>query len=616
MAGKRAGVVGVAGLVALLTVGLSAVGMVASRPVEAASGPMLSMGDQSGLERDVVNGSVFVPVFLSAPATQPVVVSYFTEDVTATAGADYLRWGTPSSPRQVMIAPGAVQTQINVAVLTDDDVESDETFSVVVAAVSGGDVVVGDDTGTATIVDADVLSAANPAITVSSTSVVEGDQGERRAQFLVHLSRPPATNVTISYGTSDGTAVAGQDYTAKLPGTVVFAPGQISKTVDVLVGSDTAVDGPREFTLDVTVSGGSPVEELAATGTATILDDDLAAPPVPPVISSFSALTPSGPSPVTTALTWSIADPGSNPLTCSLDLDDDGTYDMTVSSCTSASLRTATFTQVGSDTVELMVSNGSTSATATTTVTVGAPSPDTFEITLRTPLSIPSDVSALIVAAAARWENVIRTGLAPQPVTVPAGLYFSSVPALNTTVDDVFIDVTVQALDGPGGAVAQGAGFRVRADGTTSYGAVAIDSADLATLMANPGSLVDTVTHEMGHVLQNATAFAPLVDNSTPSDRRFTGAAANGVFQALGGTGTIPMFGFAHWSEAVFGTELMTPSFTIGQPTQLSAMTVASLADLKYGVDLAGADAYSLPGPALPGPALRAPQTAGTTLQR
>ena len=150
--------------------------------------------------------------------------------------------GYAGNPRTVTIPAGAVQTQVNVPVLTDDDTEADETFSVVATA-TGGDVVVGDGTGTATIVDADALSAVNPAITVSNPTVVEGDQGDRLAQFLIHLSRPPATSVTITYSTADGTAVAGVDYKAKLPGTVVFAPGQISKTVDVAILPNTTADG-------------------------------------------------------------------------------------------------------------------------------------------------------------------------------------------------------------------------------------------------------------------------------------------------------------------------------------------------------------------------------------
>ena len=135
----------------------------------------MSVGDQSGLERDIVTGSVFVPITLSAPAAEPVVVSYWTADGTATAGVDYLRWGTPTNPRTVTIPTGAVQTQVNVPVLPDSDAEPDETFSV--ATATGGDVVVGDDTGTATIIDADAVSGSNPAITVSNPTVVEGDQG-------------------------------------------------------------------------------------------------------------------------------------------------------------------------------------------------------------------------------------------------------------------------------------------------------------------------------------------------------------------------------------------------------------------------------------------------------
>ena len=285
-------------LVAALIATLLAIGLVASRPVAAADGPALSVGDQSGLERDLVTGSVFVPITLSAPATESVLVSYWTADGTATAGVDYLRWGTPANPRTVTIPAGAVQTQVNVPVLTDNDTEPDETFTVTATA-TGGDVVVGDDTGTATIVDADGVSGVNPAIAVSKPTVVEGDQGSRVAQFLVHLSRPPTSNVTITYGTTDGTAVGGVDYTAKLPGTVVFAPGQISKTIDVAILPNTTADGTKDLTLEVTVTGGSPVEVLNMTGTATIVDDDTAAavPCAPGTFNTTDGNEPCTPAP-------------------------------------------------------------------------------------------------------------------------------------------------------------------------------------------------------------------------------------------------------------------------------------------------------------------------------
>ena len=49
--------------------------------------------------------------------------------------------------------------------------------------------------------------------------------------------------------------------------------------------------------------------------------------------------------------------------------------------------------------------------------------------------------------------------------------------------------------------------------------------------------------------------------------------------------------GHGHWRQSVFGDELMTPAFT-GNVHPLSRVTVASLADLGYVVNLAAADAY------------------------
>ena len=57
----------------------------------------------------------------------------------------------------------------------------------------------------------------------------------------------------------------------------------------------------------------------------------------------------------------------------------------------------------------------------------------------------------------------------------------------------------------------------------------------------------------------------------------------------MGGVGTAD----GHWRESVFGSELMTGFIGAGQ-SPLSIVTLASLADQGYGVDLATADPYSL----------------------
>ena len=49
-----------------------------------------------------------------------------------------------------------------------------------------------------------------------------------------------------------------------------------------------------------------------------------------------------------------------------------------------------------------------------------------------------------------------------------------------------------------------------------------------------------------------------------------------------------------HWREAVFGNELMTGFLDTGS-NPISRLTIASLADLGYEVNLEAADDYSLP---------------------
>ena len=57
----------------------------------------------------------------------------------------------------------------------------------------------------------------------------------------------------------------------------------------------------------------------------------------------------------------------------------------------------------------------------------------------------------------------------------------------------------------------------------------------------------------------------------------------------LGGYGTAD----AHWRESVFDNELMTGYINYG-PNPLSVVTIASLADLGYSVDMNQADPYSI----------------------
>jgi protocatechuate 3,4-dioxygenase beta subunit len=130
-------------------------------------------------------------------------------------------------------------------------------------------------------------------------------------------------------------------------------------------------------------------------------------------------------------------------------------------------------------------------------------------------------------------------------------------------------------------------------------------------MLAN-GSLSNVIFHEMGHVLGIGTLWGPglknLVTGVGTADPRYTGANAVAAYKALGGPGTsIPVENTggagtagAHWRETVFTNEIMTGFLNTGT-NPASSISVASLADLGYTVDLTKSDAYLIPGFTPPG---------------
>lgn len=60
--------------------------------------------------------------------------------------------------------------------------------------------------------------------------------------------------------------------------------------------------------------------------------------------------------------------------------------------------------------------------------------------------------------------------------------------------------------------------------------------------------------------------------------------------EADGGSGTA----LSHWEESVFANELMTGWYNSGQTNPISRITVASLADLGYEVNMDAAESYTV----------------------
>ncbi|HEU4837008.1 MAG TPA: Calx-beta domain-containing protein [Pyrinomonadaceae bacterium] len=99
---------------------------------------------------------------------------------------------------------------------------------------------------------------------------------EQSSSIPVKVSRTGDVSGTVSvdFATSDGTAIAGSDYTAT-SGTLTFAPGELSKNINIPIVLDNLFENADE-TFGLTLSnatGGAIITGSAST--ITIIDDDL-----------------------------------------------------------------------------------------------------------------------------------------------------------------------------------------------------------------------------------------------------------------------------------------------------------------------------------------------------
>jgi Calx-beta domain/RTX calcium-binding nonapeptide repeat (4 copies) len=118
-----------------------------------------------------------------------------------------------------------------------------------------------------------VQGLPKPAVSIASALLAEGNAGTKSMSLTITLATATPVRVSVVYATADGTATAGSDYTAT-SGTLVFAPGQTSKTVAVPILGDTGYESDETFS--VTLSNPVNATLGTATATGTITNDDAA----------------------------------------------------------------------------------------------------------------------------------------------------------------------------------------------------------------------------------------------------------------------------------------------------------------------------------------------------
>ena len=215
-------------------------------------------------------------VTLAPAAAWTVTVDYATHAGTARAGADYTH-----TSGALTFAPGETEKTVSVPVIDDTVEDTPETLTLrlsnadppyadsgnVVWGSREAGVLVADSVATGTIRNTE--DQAEPrAVSVSDASAAEGDS----VVFTVSLSAASSQQVTVDYATSDGTATAGEDYTAT-SGTLTFTAGETTKTISVPIIDDTVNDSGETFGVTLYGAIGADIDD--GQGTGTILNTEV-----------------------------------------------------------------------------------------------------------------------------------------------------------------------------------------------------------------------------------------------------------------------------------------------------------------------------------------------------
>ena len=213
--------------------------------------PVLAISGGSATE----GGSITFTVTKTGPTERTVSAAWATSDGTAHAPGDYT-----GATGTVTFAPGETVKTFTVDTAQDSVDEDNEGVAATLSAPSNATIGTHSD---GTITDDD----ASPTLDISGGLASEGGT----LSFLVTKTGPTERTVTVDFATSDGTAHAPGDYTAK-SGTVTIAPGDTYGffTVDAI---DDNVDEVDE-TLSATMSNPSNASITTATFETTIFDED------------------------------------------------------------------------------------------------------------------------------------------------------------------------------------------------------------------------------------------------------------------------------------------------------------------------------------------------------
>jgi hypothetical protein len=217
------------------------------------------------------DSSLMVTATRTGGTSGAISVTYATASGTAVAGSDFtaargtLSWADGDAANKTFTVP-----------ITDDTIfEGNEIFTMALSLPTGGAILGTQVSATATIVDNDVANPGTLQLAQANYSVDESGPS-----LSVAVTRSGGINgaVSVTYTTSNGTAVSGSDYTATT-GTLSWADGVTgTKTFSIPITDDTAFEGTETFNVSINTPSGGATLGSQSSAVISIVDNDTAKP--------------------------------------------------------------------------------------------------------------------------------------------------------------------------------------------------------------------------------------------------------------------------------------------------------------------------------------------------
>src|SRR6185295_4871307 len=97
-----------------------------------------------------------------------------------------------------------------------------------------------------------------PALSIGNVTQAEGNSSATNFVFAVTQSATSDTNSTVVFGTTNGNATSGSDYTATT-GTLTILAGSTTGTITVAVSGDTTIEPDETFTVNLSGPGNATI---------------------------------------------------------------------------------------------------------------------------------------------------------------------------------------------------------------------------------------------------------------------------------------------------------------------------------------------------------------------